>query len=106
MNNELQKPDSHHPYLMTSWYALSNGLRLSFEGIFMCFEATTSFCCLHSLHSLGASSCEHRVGLQVKGFYLIVILLFQMMQEEIFGPILPVLEVNNYQEAINFINAK
>ena len=29
----------------------------------------------------------------------------KIMQEEIFGPILPFVTVNNYQEAIDFINA-
>ena len=29
----------------------------------------------------------------------------KVMQEEIFGPILPFVTVNNYQEAIDFINA-
>ena len=28
----------------------------------------------------------------------------KVMQEEIFGPILPFVTVNNYQEAIDFIN--
>ena len=30
----------------------------------------------------------------------------KIMQEEIFGPILPFITVSNYEEAINFINEK
>ena len=30
----------------------------------------------------------------------------RVMQEEIFGPILPIITVNNYKEAIEFINER
>ena len=30
----------------------------------------------------------------------------KIMQEEIFGPILPFITISNYEEAINFINEK
>ena len=30
----------------------------------------------------------------------------KIMQEEIFGPVLPFITVSNYEEAINFINEK